>query len=187
MEFNLKFLMAILLSLNLISVHAEEITFRDVRSAIFSHNKDLVAKYLENSELIREIFKDENSFSIIEYAVYAKNEEIFKQVLDGVKVHHQLDIQKALRAACSTDNQSQLMIRMLIEKGGDINIGSKGQNCLYSAVISADYEFYKFLISVGASKYVIVKPDKELGLPAEISIKGLIEIRLNQYKKINNT
>ena len=187
MEVNLKFLITIFLSFNLISVHAEEITFRDVRSAIFSHDKDLIAKYLESSELIREIFKDENSFSIIEYAVYAKSEDIFKQVLDGVEVHHQLDIQKALLAACSTDNQSQLMIRMLIEKGGDINIGSKGQNCLYKAVLSADYEFYRFLVSVGASKEAIVNPDKELGLPAEVSIKDLIKIRFNQYHKMKNT
>jgi hypothetical protein len=183
----LKIILFFLLSFNIINAHAEEITFRDIRSAIFSHDKDLVSKYLADSDLIRKVFKDENSFSIIEYAVYAKNESIFKQVLDGVKVHHQSDIQEALRAACSTDNQSQLMIRMLIEKGGDINEGPKGRNCLYSAVISADYEFYRFLISVGASQDITVKPHEELGLPAEISIKDLIEFRLSQYEKINNT
>ena len=78
------------------------------------------------------------------------------------------------------------MIRMLIENGCDINKAISRKTCLYYAVLSADYNFYKFLISVGASKDVTVRPDKELGLPAEISIADFIEIRLAQYNKMNN-
>ena len=172
--------------LNLTNVYAEDINYRDVRNAIFSHDTVLLDKYLNNGELIQRVFKDEDP-SIIEYAVRSKNENIFKKVLASSIVHHQSDIQKSLQAACSTNNQSHLMIRMLIESGGDINKTLLGQNCLYYAVLSADYNFYKFLISVGASKEVIVKPDKELGLPAEVSIADFIDIRLQQYKKMNNT
>lgn len=163
--------------LNLTNVYAEDINYRDVRNAIFSHDFVLLDKYLNNGELIQRVFKDEDP-SIIEYAVRSKNENIFKKVLASSIVHHQSDIQKSLQAACSTNNQSHLMIRMLIESGGDINKTLRGQNCLYYAVLSADYNFYKFLISVGASTEIIVKPDKELGLPAEVSIADFIDIRL---------
>ena len=186
LEINLKLVFFLVLLLNLPNAYAEGITYRDVRNAIFAHDTVLLDKYLNNSELIQRVFKDEDP-SIIEYAVRSKNESTFKKVLASSKVHHQSEIQKSLQAACSTNNQSQLMIRMLIESGGDINKALRGQNCLYYAVLSADYNFYKFLISVGASKEVIVKPDKELGLPAEVSITDFIEIRLQQYKKMNNT
>jgi hypothetical protein len=186
LEIDLKIVFFLVLIFNLANTFAEEITYRDVRNAIFSHDIDLLDKYLSNRELIKKVFKDEDP-SIIEYAVRSKNESTFKKVLASSKVHHQSDIQKSLQAACSTNNQSQLMIRMLIENGGDINTTIRGQNCLYYAVLSADYNFYKFLISVGASKDVLVRPDKELGLPAEVNITDFIKIRLQQYNKMNNT
>ena len=121
----MKVVFFLVLIFNLANTFAEEITYRDVRNAIFSHDTDLLDKYLSNSELIKKVFKDEDP-SIIEYAVRSKNESTFKKVLASSKVHHQSDIQKSLQAACSTNNQSQLMIRMLIENGGDINITIRG-------------------------------------------------------------
>ena len=182
----MKFVLFLVLLFNLANTYAEGITYRDVRNAIFSHDTELLDKYLSDGELIKRVFKDEDP-SIIEYAVRSKNESIFKKVLVSSKMHHQSDIQKSLQAACSTNNQSHLMIRMLIENGGDINKALSGKTCLYYAVLSADYDFYKFLISVGARKEVIVRPDKELGLPAEVSITDFIQIRLQQYNKMNNT
>lgn len=182
----MKFFIFLVLIFNLANTYAEEITYRDVRNAIFSHDMELLDEYLSNNELMKGLFKDQTP-SIIEYAVHSKNENIFIKVLASSKMHHKSDIQKSLQAACSTNNQSQLMIRMLIDNGGDINKPTSGKTCLYYAVLSADYDFYKFLISVGARKEVIVRPDKELGLPAEISIADFIEIRLNLYNKMNNT
>lgn len=186
LEIDLKPVIFLVLLFNFAHTYAEEITYRDVRNAIFAHDTELLDKYLSNRELITRVFKDEDP-GIIEYAVRSKNESTFKKVLTSSKVHHQSDIQKSLQAACSTNNQSQLMIRMLIENGADLNKSINGKTCLYYAVLSADYNFYKFLISVGASKDVMVRPDKELGLPAEVSITDFIEIRLNQYNKMNNT
>ena len=181
----MKLVIFLVLLFNFTHTYAEEITYRDVRNAIFTHDSELLDKYLSNPDLITKVFKDQD-IGILEYAVRSKNESIFKKVLTSSKVHHQSDIQKSLQAACSTNNQSHLMVRMLIENGGDINKAISGKTCLYYAVLSADYNFYKFLISVGASKDVTVRPDKELGLPAEISIADFIEIRLAQYNKMNN-
>lgn len=165
--------------------YSEELTARDVREAIRVGDIESVKELTKNDKRLRDIFSGE-SVGVAELAILFERSDILTHILSDYSLLTPDDINRALIIACSTGVQSETAIIKLLARGGNINALVEGQNCLYSAFVSGDHEFYKYLISKGADPEQEVYPDKQLNLPKKATIRSLIEYRLESYRKMKN-
>lgn len=181
----MKLIVSIIMAVVSFGVLAEDITSRDVREAIRSDNMELIKELTSDDKRLQSIFSNAN-LGVAELAVYFNKEEILTHVLFEYDLLKKEEIDKAIILACATNKQFKSAITQLIAKGGDINVLARGTSCLYTAVIAGDSEFYKFLISMGANPDQVVTPHPELGFPESVSIREMIDLRIQTYQSMKD-
>lgn len=135
------------------SFRALIVTEEDMRSPVY--NRGIAALALAvgfgSTDIVRDIFR--------RFPVYASE-----------------NAPDALVLACSPNRQSREIIAQIIASGTSIDAENQAeQNCLYLAVLSADYEFFDYLIDAGASLDVKVKPDTILGYAEPVTIEVFLD------------
>lgn len=96
--------------------------------------------------------------------------------------------EKIMTFACGANKKNRKVINFMINKGTDINaLNSKGQNCLYAAAISADSDFYNYLIIKGANPDTMIQPDKVFNINKKITVNEFVLLRLNSYQDMRKS
>lgn len=131
--------------------------------------------------------RSDDSIDIIGYAISMKAHKIFEELVTSYPLYVESNAVNALTVACASNRKNIEVIEAILELKVDINIkNNSGTNCLYSAVISADPEFFNYLISKGASPKVEVVPDEVFGYSGPVSIELFLKNRLNNYQEMEN-
>ena len=171
-----------------LSAYGNELTTRDVRQAIQDGNLSFIKELTSDDEKLASIFKSSN-LNPFQMAVYFNQPEILKELLSNYKQNTAEQLNRALIVACAPNKKSHEAIKLLISGGANINALVRGVNCLYTAVIAADYELFKYLLRIGANPDVEVMPDQGFGLgfPKKATINQLIKLRLKSYQEMSNT
>ncbi|MEX1033840.1 MAG: ankyrin repeat domain-containing protein, partial [Cellvibrionaceae bacterium] len=113
--------------------------------------------------------------------------DIVKDILRRFPDYSAENAPEAMLLACSANRKNQEAIEIFLSSGITIDAKSRnGQNCLYSAVLQADYDFFDYLIGKGASVKTSIKPDPIFGYSSLITIEAFIADRLDTYREMQN-
>jgi len=170
--------------------YSEEISARTLLNAIRLGEIQTIQTALDENINFESLYQNENrNRSILEEAVHYEKLDIVKLLLaeyDGFKKY---DLDKSIKRACATNIQNRKIVDFLISKGGDINaVIEQETSCLYSAAISADADFYSYLLSRGANPDLKIAPREALvlGFPESVSVREIIDIRIKSYTRMKN-
>ena len=166
-------------------VVAGESNFMQVSKAIRADNPKLVSSLVKSGADINKIPMGQG-MSLLGLAVYFNREEIVHILINsGANV---IDVKgnNILVMACATNKRNKNIIEALLKSGVSIDsVNKKNQNCLYSATISADSEFFSYLINKGANPNLVVTPNPVIA-SSSMSIEELVDKRIESYSVIKN-
>ena len=159
---------------------------RDIIDAIRKDDVGFLKALIPTSEDML-IEQSQDSVDILGYAVSMNAHEIFSEMIKSYPRYVVNNSPTVLSLACASNRKNRKFIEALLGLGVDINtINGSGTNCLYSAVISADLEFFNYLIGLGANPKIKVVPDEVFGYSEPVSIEVFLKNRLKKYQEMEN-
>lgn len=165
----------------------EPVSSRDVRRMIQSGDEAAIDQLLKDGVNFIDVQQagGRSDLSALELAAYFEQTGILKQLLAKQPQLAARYGSKALQLACATNIKNKEIIEALMGAGVDINAkNTSGKNCLYSAAVAADPEFFDYLLTLGADAGVKVSPHEWLHIDADISIERFVAIRLERHQQM---
>ena len=167
------------------SALSAEPTTRDVRVAIQRGDNQAINTMIKDKVdfIALQNKGNKSDLSALELAIYFRKHDILTKLVSYQPAIVEHFGTNALKLACSTNKQDKAAIELLVTSGVNINTpNSAGQNCLYSAAVAVDVDFFEYLITLGANPKTEITPHKWLNMEGPITVEAFLQIRLKRHQ-----